>query len=127
MINIKATNMDLTEAIQDYVEKKIAHAEKFVSSGSIERRYVDVGRTTNHHKQGEIFRAEFRLVVGGKTFFAFAEKDDLYAAVDEAANELSRELSENKSRGRTLFRRGAQKIKQLVKSVPNFYHRTRKE
>jgi putative sigma-54 modulation protein len=115
-INIKATNMELTGAINDYVNKRLSSIEKF-SKGSEISGYVEVGKTTNHHKQGDVFKAEFDISINGEKFFAMSEKNDLYAAIDDAREELSQKITHNKDRKQTLFKRGASSVKKMLKGL----------
>ncbi len=116
-IKIKATNIELTNAIESYVEEKLQSVEKFMVSHEEEEpvAYVDVGKTTNHHNRGDVFRAEITTTVRGKQFRAVSEKSDLYAAIDDLKDELIRELNSYKNRERTLMRRGAGMIKNLLR------------
>ncbi|MCX6754709.1 MAG: ribosome-associated translation inhibitor RaiA [Candidatus Nomurabacteria bacterium] len=115
-INIKATNIELTDAINDYINKRLSPISKFEKKGEILSR-VEVGRTTNHHKKGDVFRAEIFIEINGTEFYAFSEKDDLYAAIDEAKEDLSRQVINNKDRKQTLFKRGASSVKKMLKGV----------
>lgn len=116
-INIKATNMELTTAISDYVNKKIESINKYVSNNSEMIIYVEVGKTTMHHKQGEYFKAEFGVTINGEKFFINSEKDDLYKAIDEAKDELVRKIKNSKNKKTTLFRRGAMSVKKMMKGI----------
>jgi len=115
--NIKATNIELTDAISDYVNKRLAGLEKFVREGEEMDVYVEVGKTTKHHKQGDYFRAEFNIEISGSKFYTFSEKEDLYKAIDDAAEQVVRNITNRKDRKKTLFRRGASAIKRMVKGV----------
>ncbi len=117
-INIKATNIELTDAISDYVNKRLATLEKFEKNGNISG-YVEVGKTTNHHKQGEYYKAEFDVSLNGDKFFAMSEKEDLYAAIDDAKEEVLRRITQNKDRKQTLFKRGAKSVKKMLKGLSN--------
>lgn len=76
---------------------------------------AELGKTTQHHRSGDIYRAEINLQVGGHTFRAVAEKDDLYAAIDEVKDELGREVKANKKKRISIIRRGAQKLKNILR------------
>jgi ribosomal subunit interface protein len=117
MTNIKATNIELTDELRAHIEKKLDAAEKFTQSQTIERIYVDVGRSTNHHKQGEVFKADFDIVIDGEKFHSFAESEDIYAAVDEASSELIRQVTERKDHKISVFRRGARSVKKMLKGI----------
>lgn len=78
---------------------------------------VEVGRTTKHHKSGDIFRAEIHITASGEEYYSAAEKDDLYAAIDEVKDEIVHELTSKRKRALRLFRRGGAKIKNLLKGI----------
>ena len=117
-INIKATNMELTDAIRDYVGKKIDSLEKFISQrGSNAQVQVEVGKTTHHHQKGDVFRAEINISLSGNSyqFRAESETEDLYAAIDLARDEMERELTHFKGKKQALYKRGAKTLKSLLK------------
>jgi ribosomal subunit interface protein len=109
--------MELTEAISEYVNKRLSSIEKFIKEGEKVLFYAEVGKTTNHHKQGEVFRAEFNIEISGTKFYAFSEKDDLYTAIDAAKEDIVRQITTNKDRKQTLFKRGATSVKKMLKGV----------
>lgn len=113
--HIKATNIELTEAIRDYAEKKVDTLNKFIDKEKEALAEIEVGKTTNHHNKGEIFRSEINLQMGDKQFRAVSETTDLYSAIDEMRDQVVREVKNDKSKSRALFRKGHQKIKDLMK------------
>ncbi len=115
--NIKTKEIFLTPAINDYVEKKIAHLDKFVSPNNLEQSicYAEIGKTTKHHKNGDFFVAELNVHVGGKSLRARVETEDLYAAVDMAVDEMIEELKSFKDKKTSLVKRGGAKIKAIIK------------
>jgi len=117
--NIKTREIFLTPAISEYVEKRVNHLDKFISPENLESAmcYIDIGKTTNHHKNGDLFVAEFTLHIGGKSFRSSIEKEDLYVAIDIATEGLAEELRSYKNKKKGLFRRGGAKIKSLVKGL----------
>jgi putative sigma-54 modulation protein len=103
-IDIKGTNLELTEAIKDYVNEKIGSLDKFFD-GILEAR-VDIGLTTKHHQKGNIFRAEVNLEVPRKhNLRAESEREDLYMAINEVKDELQRQIKKlkEKMRGNVRF------------------------
>jgi putative sigma-54 modulation protein len=114
--NIKATNMELTSTINDYVTKKVDSLEKFLGNKD-SYVYVGVGKTTQHHKNGEYYKAEFSLAAGDIKLFAEAEESDLYAAVDAVREEIARSIKDVKNRKQTLFTRGARSVKKMFKGL----------
>lgn len=116
-IKIKATNMDLTDALKAYVEEKINSVEKFTvpHEEEVPLAEVEIGKTTKHHNVGDVFRAEVNLSVRGRGYRAVSEKNDLYAAIDDVRNELVREINSTKGKERTLVRRGANMLKDILR------------
>lgn len=115
-INTKATSISLTLSISEYINKKVEMLEKFFTGEEVLVN-VEVGRTTKHHKSGDIFRAEIRINTGGENYYAVSEKDDLYAAIDEVKDEIVHELTSKRKKTMRLFRRGGAKIKNLLKDL----------
>ena len=115
-INIKATNMELTSAINIYVDKRLASLQKFFGDAEMSGQ-VEVGKTTNHHKQGDVFKAEIDINVSGKNYFSNSEKDDLYAAIDDAREQIMAIATREKDRKQTLYKRGASSVKKMLKGI----------
>ena len=90
-ISIKASNLELTEALKGYVMEKIEALEKYAPV--ILRARIEVSRTTNHHhKGGSLWRAEANLKASKHLFRASASAADIYAAIDQLKDELKHEL-----------------------------------
>lgn len=115
-INIKAINMELTDAIRGYVETKVKTLERFLKRDDVFVQ-VEVGKITNHHKNGDVFKAEIEVTSAGHRFFALFEGSDLYNAIDEAKEEIVREITDSKDKKKTLFKRGALSIKKMLKGI----------
>ena len=78
---------------------------------------MEVGKTTNHHKQGDYFKAEFDVSINGEKFFTASEKSDLYKAIDDAKDQIINRIKNNKKRKNTLFKRGSISIKKMLKGI----------
>ncbi len=120
-INLQAKNIELTPAIRDYVIKRVTNLEKLLKKmeewgGEVVVRF-DVAKTTNHHKMGEVFRADCSINIKGENFYAGVDMEDLYSAIDQVKEDLFREISKNKDRKQTLFKRGAASIKKMMKGL----------
>jgi ribosomal subunit interface protein len=114
--NIKATNIELTEAINNYVDKRLESLKKFTKGNEI-IVYVEVGKTTNHHKSGDVYKAEFNMEISGNKYYSVSEQDNLYKAIDDSKEELVRQIKNNKGREKTLFKRGATSVKKMLKGI----------
>ena len=123
-INLKAINIEITQTMRDYIEKRVTNLGKLISKleekGSEAQVYFEVSKTTNHHKSGEVFRAHCTIELGGTTFDMSATDQRLEAAIDEVKDNLFREIHQKKDRNTALYRRGAAKIKDMLKGITNF-------
>jgi putative sigma-54 modulation protein len=120
-INLQGKNMELTDAIKDYVSKRVTDLEKLLS-GIEEKKgnalvNFEVMKTTNHHKAGVIFHASCMINLDGKEFYGESDHEDLYSAIDEVKEKLFNEIRKNKDRRQTLFKRGAASVKKMLKGL----------
>ena len=110
----RGTNIDVTEAVKEYLNKKFYSFSKFLNDDT--KIEVELKKTTNHHKTGDdIYGVDVNVLYSGKMLRAEKSSRDIYASIDLVQDELFNMLSNRKSKSQTLFRRGAQKIKNLFK------------
>lgn len=120
-INLYGKNLELTESIEQYVEKRVTNLDKMLHKIEDRGQEVmvnfEVSKTTNHHKGGEVFHADALAKIDGKEFYASADKEDLFQAIDEIKETLFRDISKEKGKRLRLFHRGARKIKETLKGL----------
>lgn len=117
-IKITSKNFNITPAIDEYVSKKISSLDKFLNTKNEVLCEVEIGRTTKHHNTGEIFKAEINIVQpGNRQIYAVAEEMDLYTAIDVVRDEAEREIVSRKNKYKTLWKKGASRVKDLIKMV----------
>lgn len=122
--NIKATNIVISGETSAYLDKKLAVVDKIARDKQVFCE-IELGRTTNHHTGGDIFRAEFNCHIQGKDFRAVSETDSLHAAIDEAKDELVSSIKSHKSKQQTLLRRGGATIKNIIKGIYNPFKKSK--
>ena len=116
---IKGTGIGLTPAIEAVVDKVAAALDKYVESDDTSAlAEVEVGRTTNHHKSGDIFRAEINFSSRLGSFRAESEKEDLYAALYAVKDELVETLRSKKAKRVDFVRRSGLAMKNMLKGLP---------
>ncbi len=96
--NIKATNIELTPAIQEYVEEKLAYLDELLSDDSSIMANVEVGKTTPHHQKGDVMRCEVNLQVPGRLLRVEKTEKDLYKAIDKVKDHLARQIKDWRGR-----------------------------
>lgn len=120
-INLLSKNIELTDEIRDYALKRVTNLEKFLSSipedgGEIKATF-EVSKSTNHHRAGDVFHADCSMLINGDKFYAESDHEDIHAAIDEVKEKLFNEITKNKDRKQTLFRRGAKSVKKMLKGL----------
>lgn len=113
-IFIKGTSFSLTPAIEDYIQKKIGGLEKYLKrlDGPAVETRVEVGKITEHHKKGDIFRAEVNLTLPGALLRAEEKSHNLYAAIDFVHDEIKRQIISFKDKKITRYFKGARLVRQ---------------
>lgn len=96
--NIKGNNLNLTEAIKKYTQKKMDKLEKFLGKTQVINAEVELEMTTNHHNKGEIFRAEINLELPQELLRIEKTEKDLYKAIDKAETHMSMLLKKYKEK-----------------------------
>ncbi|MFA6463649.1 MAG: ribosome-associated translation inhibitor RaiA [Candidatus Paceibacterota bacterium] len=115
--NITASGIELTEKIEEYVEKRVSSISKFISEDEAAQMNIKLSKTTNHHLNGDVFRAEIDVHYGKNYFRAEAQTGDLYSSIDIAKDELVDEITKTKSKHIKLLKKGHQKIKNIIKRL----------
>lgn len=97
-IIIKGTGIDLTDTLKEQVNEKIGALAKFVEGRGGEEAIarVELAKTTRHHRNGEIYRAEVDFSLPHKQLRVEAEDDNLHKAIDEAKEKIAALLGEYK-------------------------------
>ncbi len=115
---ITGLHVEVTEAIRDYALEKLEALEKYIPEGDTSAKIsLELSKTTAHHAHGDVFQAEAQLHVRGKDITSRAVEDDLYKAIDVLKDMLTRELASYKAKERSIFRKGAQQVKNLLKRI----------
>jgi len=97
-IIVTGNNIDLTEALIDYVNRKLEKPlGKLRANGSIQECEVHLSVNKNP-KVKDAHRVEVTTSVKGTTFRSTEESPDMYASVDAVADRLARKLRKYKER-----------------------------
>ncbi|MFC1730763.1 ribosome hibernation-promoting factor, HPF/YfiA family [candidate division KSB1 bacterium] len=114
--NIKTTDFEMTPEVSDYLDEKLRSLEKYINKDDESIKCdVEVGKTTEHHQSGKIFRAEINVSIGKKMFRAAAEEESMNAAIDIAKDEITKRLKRSKDRRFALLKKGGEKVKNILR------------
>ena len=92
-ITITGKELQATDAIKDYVEKKVQRIEKYFAN-DLETMEVNVTIKAEKNVQ----TAEMYVVVKGENFKAVTEDKDLYASIDKDIDILEGQIRKSKSK-----------------------------
>src|SRR3989344_6329420 len=116
-VNIKATSVQNSPAITEYINKRLIKVAKLLGNDPTIQCDVELAKTTGHHNKGDIFRAEIHIVGAGRNLYASSEKSDLYTAIDDVRDEIRSELKAKKDKDVSLVRRGGAQVKAMLKGL----------
>ena len=99
-IKVLGKGIEVTEAINDYVERKLERIEKYFESSSAE-----VTIRTERNEQ----IAEVVVDANGAMYRAESEEKDLYASIDKVIDILEGQIRKAKTKKETMMREGSLK------------------
>ena len=115
-ITITGVHIEITDAIREYVNTRLSSLDKYSVKGDTSATIsVELSKTSAHHSHGDVFQVEAQAHVKGMSFNVKAVREDLYSAIDEIRDMLAREFTEQKDKRISLFKKGAHKLKKLLK------------
>lgn len=100
-INIKTTKVDLTPSLRTYIEEKFGSLAKFVRQFDVTgdaEIWLEIVRTTRHHRHGDVFWAAADLRLPKRILRAEETSEDVRDAVDAVKNKLRLEIEKYKTR-----------------------------
>lgn len=103
----------MTDAIAEYIDKRLASLDKFFTHPEA---HVHLRKDPPHQKNGEgLFGIHLVISDDGKEYQADHSSHDLYAAIDNVKDDMQRVVRKAKTTEDSLFKRGARKIKNMLR------------
>jgi ribosomal subunit interface protein len=112
-IAFKHTNTTVDSQLDGYVAEKLDTLAKYVDA-DLARVEVEYEKVPSH-RQGDIYRVEVNISVGGDYYRAENTKETFEAAINLVRDELDVEMNKNQKKRISLFRKGARKIKEMMR------------
>lgn len=97
-ISIKATKLNLTPELKDYVEKKMAMLEKYLGRIQVLGCHFEVGLEVGGQASGKIYRAEANLDLPGELLRVEKSEKDIFKAIDKVKDHLARLIKKYKEK-----------------------------
>ena len=98
---VRGENLEITQAIREYVENKVSKLEKYFADSLQANVYANAKVYKNNKKKIEI-----TVPLKGVTLRAEETNEDLYAAIDLVVDKLERQMRKHKTR---INRKGREK------------------
>lgn len=88
-INIKSSRLEMTEALRNYIETKMAMLEKYLGKRvKVINCDFEIEKAVGGQNKGEIFRAEANLSVPNDLLRVEKTEKDMYKAIDKVKDHL---------------------------------------
>ena len=119
----KAKNLELTDNLQNFVDEKIGGLKRFIDilkedtpekGKTLAEVFVELEKETKHHRKGDIFIANGKLVLPRKLIVVSARKDDIWEAVISMVDAFQVEIKQYKLKSIDKNRRQQRKFKKEI-------------
>ena len=97
-VKIKATKIKLTPEIKDYVQEKMDMLEKYLGNFAVIHADFEVGKISEHHNKGDVYRAEANLDLPGELLRVEKTEKDLFKAIDKVKDHLAEAIKKYKEK-----------------------------
>ncbi len=87
-VTIKATKIELTDEMKQYIYKKMDMLDKYLGQIKVVNCSVEVELAVGAQNSGKIYRAEVNLQVPGKLLRVDKMEEDLFKAIDKVKDHL---------------------------------------
>src|SRR3989338_3524860 len=117
-IRIKTTDYEMTPQAAAYIRERVAHIEKVLAQDAANARCeVEVGRDAGRPRHGaNVWFAEFQIMYpGGNLVRATNNSESVNGAIDDAKDELMRQLRRERKLHIRMWRRSGALAKRLMR------------
>lgn len=101
MYNIRGQRFQVTEALREYVEKKLSRLEKYFETPIASEITVTLSVTKGQHT------VEVTIPLVGVMLRAEEKSEDMYASIDLVVDKLERQIRKHKTKVNRKFRQGS--------------------
>lgn len=123
-IIIKTKHLELTEALENYIHKKISGLTRFIDvlksddtgkGKTLAEISFEMSRQTRHHRKGDVYAVEAIIFLPGrKKLVAKASGEDIRQLIVRAKDDLEQEIKKYKTQRTEAPRREQRKLKKEI-------------
>ncbi len=119
-IIIRTKKIKLSPELKFYVNEKIGKdvGKLLINKRPPIRARVELIRITGHHHQGRIYKTEIDLTMSGRRIITETQAESIEAAIDEAKDQLEREIRKTKGKEMDVSRKRGRFLKKLLHLSP---------
>jgi putative sigma-54 modulation protein len=96
--NVRGLNMEITDALQEYLERKIGRIEKYFDAPLDSEVHVTMSVVRDKHN------VEVTIPLNGVLLRAEEKSEDMYASIDRVEEKLERQIRKHKTKLNRKFR-----------------------
>lgn len=112
--NLKTTNIEAGDDLQEYLAKKLIKLEQFVDEDDTTVQADIELEKRSGQQTGQIYRAEINLKIAGSYLRSEEKADDIRDAIAAMQESIIRKLRKTKEKRRGRIRSGARRMKQMI-------------
>ena len=116
-INIKGTNIELTDDLRSYIIDKFGVLERLFPDLPADGITVEIeiGKPSQHHRKGQVFRCGAVANIEGSVLSADEMRETPQEAIDIVKDEIEQQAKKLKAKQRDRFLRSARKAARGMK------------
>lgn len=111
--SIRGQQIEVTDALRDYVDKKLSRLEKYFDAPPTSEGYVTLNVVRGLHT------VEVTIPLAGVTLRAEDRSDDMYASIDAVVDKLERQIRKHKTKLNRKFRQAGNLKTLFVEGSPS--------
>jgi putative sigma-54 modulation protein len=104
-INLKATNLELSDPLKEYIQVKMDMLEKYLGDVQVLNCDFEIEKAVGDQTKGKIFRAEVNLEVPKDLLRVDKTEADMYKAIDKVKDHMVLMIKKYKEKQRDKKRR----------------------
>ena len=113
-ITFKHTNTDVNYTLQDLITSKLSTLERYSSGKGDSRVEVEFAKIAPH-QNGDVYQVEVNFLSDGVLYRATDVASTFENAIDGVRSDLDSELKRARTRKLSLWRKGARKLKAMMR------------
>lgn len=117
-ISFKHTQSEVNYKLQDLITTKLHTLERYIGGKSDNRCEVEFSKVAPH-QNGDIYRVEVNIWSDGVLYRATDTASTFENAIDAVRSDLDSELNRARTKKMSLWRKGARKMKNMMRFSNN--------